>query len=118
MQQRCASMTSEAHAGGSSLHLCMTPHGPDTKTFEMATGDTRHQQPQRLPSDTLAFMFEVNAIPRVTAQALSSPCVDQQYYECWEGLRSHFTGPSGPQREAEPGSADAHLHRRQSHGPT
>jgi homogentisate 1,2-dioxygenase len=24
-------------AGGASLHICMTPHGPDTKTFEGAT---------------------------------------------------------------------------------
>lgn len=31
---RCAP---RAAAGGASLHSCMTPHGPDTKTFEGAT---------------------------------------------------------------------------------
>lgn len=65
----------------------------------MATADSSQQQPQKLPADTLAFMFEVNAIPRVTAQALSSPCIDQRYYECWEGLRSHYCGPSHPPSE-------------------
>lgn len=45
------------HAG-SSLHVCMTPHGPDTATFESGTKKDS-AKPERLPSDSLAFMFEV-----------------------------------------------------------
>ncbi len=26
--------------GGSSLHMCMSPHGPDTNTFETATNQS------------------------------------------------------------------------------
>ncbi|GFR40186.1 hypothetical protein Agub_g745 [Astrephomene gubernaculifera] len=75
--------------GGASLHTCMTPHGPDTATFERATQGAE-EGPARLGEETLAFMFETNAVPRVTPAALSCPCVDRDYYKCWEGLRSHF----------------------------
>lgn len=43
---------------GASLHVCMTPHGPDTKTFESAISKDS-SRPEHLPNDTLAFMFEV-----------------------------------------------------------
>mmetsp|Transcript_12345 Transcript_12345/g.37170 ORF Transcript_12345/g.37170 Transcript_12345/m.37170 type:complete len:389 (-) Transcript_12345:190-1356(-) len=77
--------------GGASLHLCMTPHGPDAPTFETAVGDAAAEQaPARIPDTTLAFMFETNWTPRVTTSALSSPHVDRSYYKCWAGLRSHF----------------------------
>lgn len=77
--------------GGASLHLCMTPHGPDTSTYELAIQQA-NEEPRQLQADTLAFMFETNYMPRVTAAALGSPHVDRSYYKCWEGLRSHFTG--------------------------
>lgn len=35
--------TATLFAGGASLHLCMTPHGPDTKTFEAATAPEAEQ---------------------------------------------------------------------------
>eukprot|EP00873_Tetraselmis_striata_P029994 jgi/Tetstr1/450258/TSEL_037294.t2 len=80
--------------GGASLHTCMTPHGPDTGTFENAIkpeSDTL----SRLDK-TLAFMFEVDAIPRVTSAALASPHIDRDYYKGWQGLTKHFTGPPRP----------------------
>jgi homogentisate 1,2-dioxygenase len=40
--------------GGASLHLCMTPHGPDTATFEAAVRQEA-EEPHRL-ANTLAFM--------------------------------------------------------------
>ena len=43
---------------GASLHVCMTPHGPDTATFEGAIAKDG-SVPEHLPDDTLAFMFEV-----------------------------------------------------------
>jgi homogentisate 1,2-dioxygenase len=102
MSFHCCS--SKSHAGGASLHLCMTPHGPDTATYEAAIDDESASQPQRLPDSTLAFMFEVSATPRVAAQALGSPCIDQDYYQCWKGLKSHFTGsPAPPPRPAGAG---------------
>lgn len=75
--------------GGASLHSCMTPHGPDTKTYEQAVLPG-NEDPSHLPSDTLAFMFETNLVPRVTAHALAAPNIDREYYLCWLGLKSHF----------------------------
>jgi homogentisate 1,2-dioxygenase len=90
-----------ALAGGCSLHLCMTPHGPDAKTFEMAV-DAESSGPQRVQESTLAFMFEVNATPRISAAALEWPCLDQGYHLCWKGLRSHFAGTNGASERALP----------------
>lgn len=78
--------------GGASLHSCMTPHGPDTATFEAASTNGV-DAPERL-GQTLAFMFETNYTPRVTAAALGSPWLDRDYYKCWTGLKSHFTAPA------------------------
>lgn len=62
--------------GGASLHLCMTPHGPDTRTFESAIS-SEQEQPAHLGRDTLAFMFETHLTPRVTPAALGSTCIDR-----------------------------------------
>ena len=42
--------------GGGSLHNTMTPHGPDTKTFEKAS--SAELKPERVADGTQAFMFE------------------------------------------------------------
>jgi len=42
--------------GGGSLHSCMTGHGPDKKTFEMAS--TAKLEPERISENSLAFMLE------------------------------------------------------------
>ena len=56
-------MTGKSHgAPGASLHMCMTPHGPDAATFERAVA-IDSDAPEHLPRDTLAFMFEVPAAP-------------------------------------------------------
>lgn len=67
----------------------MTPHGPDTTTYESAILP-RQEQPAHLGRDTLAFMFETSLTPRVTSAALGSTCIDRDYYKCWLGLKSHF----------------------------
>jgi homogentisate 1,2-dioxygenase len=41
--------------GGASLHSCMTPHGPDTATFESAVADGADEAPAFL-AGALAFM--------------------------------------------------------------
>lgn len=79
--------------GGASLHNCMTGHGPDAASFEQAVqADTT--RPDHLV-DTMAFMFETAGVIQVTAEALASPQLQQDYWRCWQGLRSHFN-PSTP----------------------
>ncbi len=74
--------------GGASLHNCMTGHGPDAETFEKASSaDTT--KPHYI-TDTMAFMFETRTLIRPTQQALQSPELQQNYFECWQGIRKHF----------------------------
>ncbi|MBL0222967.1 MAG: homogentisate 1,2-dioxygenase [Xanthomonadales bacterium] len=74
--------------GGSSLHNCMTGHGPDAATFEKATR-SQTSQPDHI-TDTMAFMFETRAVIQPSRQALESPQLQHDYIECWQGLRKHF----------------------------
>jgi homogentisate 1,2-dioxygenase len=73
--------------GGASLHNCMAGHGPDAATFEKASA--AELKPQRL-SGTLAFMFETRFVCRPTKFALESSQLDEQYFECWQGLDKRF----------------------------
>jgi homogentisate 1,2-dioxygenase len=74
--------------GGGSLHNCMTGHGPDAASFEKASS-ADISQPDHIV-DTMAFMFETRAVIHPTRQALESPQLQQDYFECWQGLRKHF----------------------------
>ena len=75
--------------GGASLHNCMSGHGPDAATFERAiAADTA--KPQRI-ADSMAFMFETRTVIRPTRFALESPYLQDDYSECWQGLRRRFT---------------------------
>lgn len=78
--------------GGASLHSCMTPHGPDADTYERATG--AEAGPHKLDESTLAFMFETDAMPRVTSLAMASQGVERDYYKCWTGLKSAWRDPA------------------------
>ena len=74
--------------GGASLHNCMSGHGPDAQTFERAShSDTA--TPVKV-ADTMAFMFETRTILKPTPFALDSELLQQDYFECWQGLRKHF----------------------------
>ncbi|MCQ4166993.1 homogentisate 1,2-dioxygenase [Tahibacter harae] len=74
--------------GGASLHNCMSGHGPDAVSFDKASAaDVR--KPDHIV-DTMAFMFEARAVIRPAAQALESPLLQQDYHECWQGLRKNF----------------------------
>ncbi|CAI5482456.1 unnamed protein product [Closterium sp. Yama58-4] len=50
--------------GGASLHSCMTPHGPDTATFERAVAEEGDSQPEQIHKGSLAFMLESCFTPR------------------------------------------------------
>ncbi|MDE1924209.1 MAG: homogentisate 1,2-dioxygenase, partial [Gammaproteobacteria bacterium] len=74
--------------GGSSLHNCMTGHGPDADTFEAAVrADTGTP---RFVGDTMAFMFETRLVLRPTRIALGLPQLQADYQNCWQGLEKHF----------------------------
>ena len=80
--------------GGSSLHNCMSGHGPDTATFEKASiQDT--SRPQRM-TDTMAFMFESRRPFKPSRSALTgTPALQGDYQTHWQDLPKRFT-PDGP----------------------
>jgi homogentisate 1,2-dioxygenase len=73
--------------GGFSLHNQMLPHGPDTEAFEHASNV--ELKPVKL-SNTLAFMFETRFRQRITQYAAGLPSLQQDYIDCWSGLKKHF----------------------------
>jgi homogentisate 1,2-dioxygenase len=74
--------------GGASLHNCMSGHGPDAATFEKASGADLSKAD--VIGGTMAFMFETRKVIRPTQQALDAPQLQQNYHECWQGIRKHF----------------------------
>jgi homogentisate 1,2-dioxygenase len=77
--------------GGSSLHNCMSGHGPDAATFDKASAaDTK--VPHRV-GETMAFMFETRSVLKPTREALSTPRLQRNYAQCWQGLQKHFRPP-------------------------
>jgi homogentisate 1,2-dioxygenase len=73
--------------GGASLHNCMAGHGPDATSFAKAS--QAELQPQFL-ADTLAFMFETRLVIRPTAFALRTEAMQNDYWQCWQGLQKVF----------------------------
>ena len=74
-------------AGGSSLHSCMSAHGPDALTSERAMA--ADLEPQKLDG-TMAFMFETSQVLRPTEFALANPALQSNYDACWDGIASNF----------------------------
>jgi homogentisate 1,2-dioxygenase len=75
--------------GGSSLHNCMAPHGNDADVYEVAS--TAELKPTYI-KDTMAFMFETCMVYQPTNFAMESELMQQDYFECWQGLQKHFPG--------------------------
>jgi homogentisate 1,2-dioxygenase len=74
--------------GSTSLHNCMSGHGPDHETFEKAVAaDT--SKPHHIV-DTMAFMFETRTAIRATRFALESAQLQADYFRCWQGLKKNF----------------------------
>lgn len=73
--------------GGFSLHNQMLPHGPDADAFEHASNV--ELKPVKL-TNTLAFMFETRFRQRVTEYAASLASRQENYIDCWSGLKKHF----------------------------
>jgi homogentisate 1,2-dioxygenase len=73
--------------GGFSLHNTMLPHGPDKDAFEGASN--AELKPHKLEG-TLAFMFETRFPQRVTKFAADLPTLQDNYIDCWAGLKKNF----------------------------
>ena len=67
--------------GASSLHSCMTGHGPETEVFVKASN--AKLDPIFVGKDSLAFMFESMYQLTLTDYAISTH-VDKEYNECWQ----------------------------------
>lgn len=73
--------------GGSSLHNCMTGHGPDAETFEKASN--ADLVPHKI-ENTMAFMFE-SRFPIFPGKAAVASSLNQPDYPgCWSGLTPRF----------------------------
>ena len=79
-------------AGGASLHSCMTPHGPDTMSYNKAVLD-ECEMPTKFEGG-LAFMFETTFMMELSKEALfDCSYLDVNYEQCWEDLSENlFTG--------------------------
>ncbi|MGS2723269.1 homogentisate 1,2-dioxygenase [Porticoccus sp. GXU_MW_L64] len=75
--------------GGSSLHNCMSPHGPEAAVFEKASNCELVPEKQEA---TMAFMFESRYVIQPTKYALECEQRQQDYLDCWNGLNKHFDG--------------------------
>lgn len=76
-------------AGGSSLHSCMTPHGPDATTFSKAS--EAPLKPHKFDGG-MAFMFETTYLLKLTQEALTGPQRQTDYWRCWQDLGNNFNG--------------------------
>lgn len=74
--------------GGASLHSHMTPHGPDTPTFEKASNE--ELKPVRVADGSMAFMFESSLMLGITKWGLSCSEIQENYNAIWQDLKSHF----------------------------
>jgi homogentisate 1,2-dioxygenase len=81
--------------GGSSLHSCMTAHGPDTTTFIKATAPEASLTPTYLDSG-LAFMFETMFMLKLAPSSLTTPLLQKDYSDCWANFSKKFDGTFCP----------------------
>lgn len=71
--------------GCSSLHSCMTPHGPDADSYEGYMKS--EQKPYKIPESNLSFMFESGYLLKTSKYAFEDQVADKDYYKCWERLK-------------------------------
>jgi homogentisate 1,2-dioxygenase len=74
--------------GGSSLHNCMSAHGPDAATFERASA--ADLKPHKIDG-SMAFMFETRLVCRPSKFAMETSQRQPDYDACWQGFRKQFS---------------------------
>ena len=75
--------------GGISLHNMMLAHGPDADGFDRAS--RAELKPQKL-NETMAFMFETRFPQMITAYGAEVETRQDNYIDCWAGLKKRFNG--------------------------
>jgi len=75
--------------GCSSLHNCMSAHGPDAQAVQQASAAVLAPHKQ---SGTLAFMLESSLVFQPTEFALHGGLRQSDYLACWQSLQSRFHG--------------------------
>jgi len=78
--------------GGVSLHNMMLPHGPDAEAFEKASNE--ELRPEKY-DNTMSFMFETRFPQHLTAFAAKEAPMQEDYIDCWAGLKKYFDGTPG-----------------------
>lgn len=73
--------------GASSLHSCMSGHGPEAEVFDKASN--ADLKPMFVGKDSLAFMFETCYMLKLTDYAMKAE-KDKEYRDCWKGLPKQF----------------------------
>lgn len=73
--------------GGSSLHNCMSAHGPDVDVYEKAI---KAELKPAYFNAGLAFMFESCFVWRPTKYALNSSILQKDYLQVWQPLKGSF----------------------------
>lgn len=73
--------------GGSSLHNCMSAHGPDTVTFLKAIKNS--EEPQKV-DNTMAFMFETCHVFHPSQLAMQTNSRQKDYAQCWQNFEPLF----------------------------
>lgn len=73
--------------GGSSVHNCMSAHGPDSHAYHKAVENTLEPI---YYDNTLAFMFESRHSWNLTSFALHASFRQKQYLACWQDLQNRF----------------------------
>lgn len=73
--------------GCSSLHSCMTPHGPDAESYEKAVNAP--EKPFKTAEDGLAFMFESGYLMKTSRWAMEDWAeVQPDYAQSWQPLKN------------------------------
>mmetsp|Transcript_32844 Transcript_32844/g.38095 ORF Transcript_32844/g.38095 Transcript_32844/m.38095 type:complete len:458 (-) Transcript_32844:400-1773(-) len=76
--------------GGASLHSHMVAHGPEAAVFEKSSNAELKSMPPN--QDHLAFMFESYYTFKLTDYGTTNH--DEDYPECWSGIKKHFVNPT------------------------
>ena len=74
--------------GASSLHSCMSGHGPEAAVFDKASN--ADLKPSKTPEDSLAFMFETCYMLKLTEYAMTESNLDLDYRKCWDSMKPTF----------------------------
>lgn len=74
--------------GASSLHSCMSGHGPEAEVYDKAS--TADLKPMKTQDDSLAFMFETCYMLKLTDYAMNGAGRDTYYRKCWASITPKF----------------------------